>query len=521
VFQYLALGVVAALILAGLVAAGMPARLASGAGTVVCEVVQTAHCAHPPAAARDPHAVPAPRTPGKDAGHGHKKPTGNCHGLFGCAVHYASGGLHGLVKGAKHTRAGVAALFTAGASAWTFGTWLDRTFGAGGFGCAVTGPLCPGGFGDKIKFGDQIRKAVRDRDPAALGRALRDLGRTYLPSGIPGLDPGEALQKAHDLLDTARTRRDDQGGGHLTAGESWRLLDEYRRLGPEERSAFLSALTPAERLDLFRWAEMDVNLKPDILRHLLPKQVRQMYGAADAGLRADVVAYAPPDVLRRLHVKNPTFRRGGGWRRFKGPVFDGAPKAADVYQGRVGDCWCLAPMEAVAQQSPGTIEKMITTNPNGTYSVTFGDGRRVTVTPDLPRNGARTDGAGWPAILEKAFAERYGGYDKIWGGQPSDALRELTGRRDRAPLYERWKPDIRVIGDRFAKGDAFTVGVEEGAHDLPRGLVAKHVYAVLDVDAANGTVLLGNPWGPHARQVTLTADELADPHIILDGSATK
>ena len=218
---------------------------------------------------------------------------------------------------------------------------------------------------------------------------------------------------------------------------------------------------------------------------------------------------------------NPGFRNSGGWRAFKGKVFRGSPKVGEIAQGGIGNCWCLASMGAVAKQAPGLIKQMIKKNADGTFTVTFGDGRRVTVSADLPVNGARVGKSGWPAILEKAFAERYGTYDRL-RGWPDDAMEMLTGKAAKA--HRAQKPSIGEIAKGFRRRRAYAVSFPKDLaipNAAERGIVGNHAYAVIGVNKLKGTLKLANPWGKSAKTVTLSMRELKDAGITLSESATR
>ena len=54
-----------------------------------------------------------------------------------------------------------------------------------------------------------------------------------------------------------------------------------------------------------------------------------------------------------------------------------------------------------------------------------------------------TDFPVWGAVLEKAFAKRFGNYEHTFEGTPEEAIRTLTG----APftMYEHKKLDIETL----------------------------------------------------------------------------
>lgn len=307
----------------------------------------------------------------------------------------------------------------------------------------------------------------------------------------------KAAKATEDVLKQARRARDAAKSKNILPGDAQKIFSSYRALSPAEKAKFLDKLNPQELNDL--WAN------------------------ADNATRSDILQNASKDVLKKWKPPEPPFKGAGRWTQFKGKVFDGAPKYGDIAQGQLGNCWCLASLGAVARQSPRLIKKMIKENPNGTYTVTFGDGYRTTVTGLLPKSGARIGKAGWPAILEKAYAQRYGGYDKLGGATwPHKALQQITGK----PGVEYWsnKPKISNLATLSRKGNAFVVSFTHNVN-LPnfkaRGIIPNHAYSVVKVDKKNGTVTLANPHGPHRGLVTLTEKELNDPNVGLFGAPTR
>ncbi|HEY3688492.1 MAG TPA: hypothetical protein VGL93_35970 [Streptosporangiaceae bacterium] len=102
VFEFLALGVLAAVILGSLVATGLQGTFGGGARSVACRIVGAAHCdkaatGKPQAAKND--GEKDGKKPGKN--NGGKKKKDDCHGVLGCAWHYAkeyAGGVYGHAK---------------------------------------------------------------------------------------------------------------------------------------------------------------------------------------------------------------------------------------------------------------------------------------------------------------------------------------------------------------------------------------------------------------------------------------
>ncbi len=133
-----------------------------------------------------------------------------------------------------------------------------------------------------------------------------------------------------------------------------------------------------------------------------------------------------------------------------GKPFVGNPSAKDAEQGGIGDCFLIAAMGAVAESRPDIIKKMIQPNkPSKSYTVTFYEVQRNgTYKPTAPikvdawfptKDGKfqytlqgtsiSLDGKPlWPAIVEKAYAQWQGGYDKLdQGGWSGDVMSAMVG----------------------------------------------------------------------------------------------
>lgn len=113
----------------------------------------------------------------------------------------------------------------------------------------------------------------------------------------------------------------------------------------------------------------------------------------------------------------------------------------DVQQGALGDCWVLSSMSSVAGHY-GLVEmrKRIKEVGVDIYAVKlFSDGALKTIVVDgsFPYDSRRKrflyghseSDTKWVSVFEKAVAELAGGYDKLDGGDPKDALYWMTGSR--------------------------------------------------------------------------------------------
>jgi hypothetical protein len=196
----------------------------------------------------------------------------------------------------------------------------------------------------------------------------------------------------------------------------------------------------------------------------------------------------------------------------------------DIDQGGLRNCWMMAPLAELAQKDPEAIKRMIQKNADGTYTVTFKEkiptffgqiyvDKKVTVTADFPggKNGANHAQPGdknalgqgeiWPLIIEKAYAQYKGGYDKInANGDAGQFMEAVTGR----PSSEYVPFNLFGFGYGFDKmrsdfnsGKTMTM-LSRDTVSGKYGVVADHYYAVQSVYTdANGKqmVQLYNPWG--------------------------
>ncbi|MEY3443773.1 MAG: hypothetical protein RLZZ519_2054, partial [Bacteroidota bacterium] len=144
-------------------------------------------------------------------------------------------------------------------------------------------------------------------------------------------------------------------------------------------------------------------------------------------------------------------------KEFEAKSFDG-PLAAkdsddnhafaedDVRQGRLNDCWVMAPIAAIVQIAPDYIERIIKPLGDGKYSVTLFEPQenytrksteKVEIIVDAvvkegidgePLYAKRGDDKEiWVLILEKAIAKLLGGYDKLNFGDSSVTFQVILG----------------------------------------------------------------------------------------------
>ncbi|MBB4930064.1 hypothetical protein F4561_000884 [Lipingzhangella halophila] len=293
--------------------------------------------------------------------------------------------------------------------------------------------------------------------------------------------------------------------------------------GPDHPSDIMDDMSPAELRALY-WSLSDDEIREllseDDVRDLTLRRadldtLRRLQDIAPAQVGPDF-----DDVNQAEDAKkdedvdyDPTWGEVEGGQLYGD---DGEISSDDLDQGSLGNCWWLAGTGAIADQNPEMIKDMIQENSNGTYTVTFGDGESVTVTPDIvvdaDSGGAvfsdpGHEGVMWPAILEKAHAQREGSYGETEGGNAADSLEMVTGNdAEEIDAGDVTEADLNswLEGDDPHAVTVASLREGDGKDPYKNGdLAERHVYVVEEVN--DGKVELTNPWG-HSH-ATLTIDE--------------
>jgi len=214
-------------------------------------------------------------------------------------------------------------------------------------------------------------------------------------------------------------------------------------------------------------------------------------------------------------------------KTFSGPLFTDGAKPEDVKQGQIGNCYFPAAMAALAKSDPDAIQRMIKSNGDGTYTVTFKEmdyatGRfknvDVKVDGDLyvrsygaPLYGSSNgDGSAermelWYPLIEKAYAAWHGSYNDIGdGGFSSDVLQAVLGRPGRDMTVSTAPTTMERTWAQIKRGVDASWPIAAGTHGSSTdglytntGVYADHAYSVIGYEERNGEryVQLRNPWG--------------------------
>lgn len=209
------------------------------------------------------------------------------------------------------------------------------------------------------------------------------------------------------------------------------------------------------------------------------------------------------------------------WRRAgdfcKNPaVFKDGIDPEDILQGRLGDCWFCCSLASMAER-PELITKIFVTDemsPVGIFEVFFyHNGIKKTIIlddyfPCKPYSGPIYTKTGddelWVAILEKAYAQLYGCYERLVSGTPYHAFTDLTGNptelydlSDNEHTNGLWE---KLLAWNRSEENLMSAACEEAAQANPEeaGLMMDHSYTILDAKIANGypqLLQIRNPWG--------------------------
>ena len=119
----------------------------------------------------------------------------------------------------------------------------------------------------------------------------------------------------------------------------------------------------------------------------------------------------------------------------------GGIRPEGVRQGGLGSCYFHAVVAALARSKPEIIKKMIQSNPDGTFTVQFADGKTETAYPEDLRYARdsgydRSEGL-WVAVLFRAYAQR------VLRG----ALVEAIDQSDLFPLVKQYARDFVASND--------------------------------------------------------------------------
>jgi hypothetical protein len=397
---------------------------------------------------------------------------------------------------------------------------------------------------------EEVAKHVIDKIGKNQQVTLDDLAKAMQDTSIVGQDAQAlaAMYKNFDLLKNLSGHR-----SHETIDFS--DLDAYKKMQPihDKESQFVGTLNDwskhyLEKFNDSRWgmthddlrkAMNDTQTSADDRQHLqfIDKHWSEMAPAyRDTVLPRDVQAFtqkffeaentnpvAQVELICRI-VSERAQQAGVCHDLYAGDPLKSIVQGG-VAQGTINDCYFSATVEAISQTDPAKIQKMITENNNGTYTVEFPGKlpweKPITVTGPSEAemglyNGGSTSGC-WASVLEKAYGQyledhTFHGPKTPEQGADGDGyspmvMALLTGHfpEVKVPLMMKASELSRTLHEALeSKPPRAVTGLVPkdllgDTETTPDGLCHRnHFYAILGIftDSKDGVekVWLGNPW---------------------------
>ncbi|XP_069174345.1 calpain-B-like isoform X1 [Procambarus clarkii] len=205
---------------------------------------------------------------------------------------------------------------------------------------------------------------------------------------------------------------------------------------------------------------------------------------------------------------NGVTRRSYVWKRPRDIVdnprffIDGATRF-DIQQGELGDCWLLAAVSNLTL-NPQLFHVVVPCDQGFTdlYAGIFhfkfwqyGKWQEVVVDDMLPTyNGqlvfmhSKTKNEFWCALLEKAYAKMYGGYEALRGGNINESMVDLTGGVvEMVDLHNPPPKLFSLLWKAYRRGALIGCAIEpnnpavQTESILPNGLIMRHAYSITRV----------------------------------------
>ena len=176
-------------------------------------------------------------------------------------------------------------------------------------------------------------------------------------------------------------------------------------------------------------------------------------------------------------------------------LFSDAIQIDDITQGKVGDCYFIATISALAEfpKLVSQLFKTKTLQENGCVEIALQiDGEwkiiclddyfpcdKTTKTPIFASSKSKEL---WPLFLEKAWAKVNGGYANIIAGDPRDVFQAFTPFA--AVPIEIAKENKKTLWENIRDADAYncimTASIDEGVSGLVQvGLLANHTFSLV------------------------------------------
>ncbi|CAF0784390.1 unnamed protein product [Didymodactylos carnosus] len=190
---------------------------------------------------------------------------------------------------------------------------------------------------------------------------------------------------------------------------------------------------------------------------------------------------------------------------------DREPFHGDIIQGRLGNCFFIAALQAIASCQPGILKSIVKTlSTDHQYRCVFyRQGELCEIDVDLtnvPIDShtnvpiycrSTSEGVIWPYVFEKAYSQFYGSYDNLLGGNTSEAFYDLLG----LPVeeYDLTDETWGIISNSLNKKEVFvtcgSIDTSVQVSTIRSGIRINHAYVILatSVFQAQRYVVIHNP----------------------------
>jgi hypothetical protein len=195
-------------------------------------------------------------------------------------------------------------------------------------------------------------------------------------------------------------------------------------------------------------------------------------------------------------------------RRASEVVFEpGDPKIRQIHQGRMGNCFVVAPIGAMAYHFPDALLKLYTRTESGEFLASFPKRKVKLQGPtdaEIATAGLTEGGGFWVPLLEKTVATVLSADKNLDDDAVNDTIAKGGSSRPVLRLFtgeEATKRDLKdadgaavltrvagAAGQKKVLGIAYT-----GSKPKPPGVTPHHAYAILGFES--GKVVMWNPHG--------------------------
>ena len=190
-----------------------------------------------------------------------------------------------------------------------------------------------------------------------------------------------------------------------------------------------------------------------------------------------------------------------------------SPAFEATHQGQLGDCPFVSTVGAMVYRNPAAVKNMFTQNPDGSTTVSFGNGKRIKITHITDSDIALFSSAGtnglWFTILEKAYrrvliATEHPNENIYEGFNSAKTIQILDGFETRKFPLGKIRANASQLSELrqglFAAQSErrlIIAGTPEGKKTP--GITPGHEYAILGYDKQTDVC---HVWNPHGNNFT-------------------